>query len=197
MAACGSIRGIFVSPTPSLDSEASSMLRRSRWLLFRFFVFSLFLKVSPHFQHTPHRPVAHYLFAPSPKQSWLATPVTAAQSPSVLRGGRPSVCVASCLVSCKLRKPRPKNIMSAMMRGVALPVLRSSLRAPSSKIGGRFGRATWTTQQLGKTAPLATVSSLGIDKATGIKNPVSVQCVQLDLFFPQRGSDVFLGCRVG
>eukprot|EP00904_Undaria_pinnatifida_P005452 jgi/Undpi1/2036/HiC_scaffold_12.g05422.m1 len=58
------------------------------------------------------------------------------------------------------------------MRGVALPVLRSSLRAPSSKIGGRFGRATWTTQQLGKTAPLATVSSLGIDKATGIKNPV-------------------------
>ncbi|CAN0508232.1 unnamed protein product, partial [Scytosiphon promiscuus] len=67
--------------------------------------------------------------------------------------------------------------MSAMMRGVALkasPVLRGSLRAPSSKIVGRVGRASWATQQLGKTASMATVSSLGIDKATGIKNPVSL-----------------------
>ncbi|CAN0063027.1 unnamed protein product [Ectocarpus sp. 4 AP-2014] len=65
--------------------------------------------------------------------------------------------------------------MSAMMMALA-PVRITGLRAAaaaSSRRAVKIGAAAATTR-LGKTASLATVSSLGIDKATGITKPSTV-----------------------
>lgn len=58
------------------------------------------------------------------------------------------------------------------------PVRITGLRAAaaSSRRAVKIGAAAATTR-LGKTASLATVSSLGIDKATGITKPVGPMCI--------------------
>lgn len=62
-----------------------------------------------------------------------------------------------------------------MMRSVTLaakPMFRSSVR---SKLIGNTSSLSASWGQWGKNATMATVSSLGIDKATGITKPVRFQ----------------------